>query len=91
MASVDLKQKAEDDYVYKVQGALRERVWNADCASVRMASFSRNMLSIKADVLRSGTSTRRSGTPCLIRGPNSIIGTAVRFQCGPIGTSRCVF
>lgn len=42
VASVNLKQKAEDDYVYKVQGALRERVWNADCASVRMASFSRN-------------------------------------------------
>ncbi|PCG93590.1 Hypothetical protein PENO1_082750 [Penicillium occitanis (nom. inval.)] len=33
VASVNLKQKAEDDYVYKVQGALRERVWNADCAS----------------------------------------------------------
>ncbi|KUL81708.1 hypothetical protein ZTR_09511 [Talaromyces verruculosus] len=32
-ASVDIKQKAEDDYVYKLRGALQERVWNADCAS----------------------------------------------------------
>lgn len=33
-ASIDLKQEAEDEYVYKVQDALRHRVWNAGCASV---------------------------------------------------------
>lgn len=37
--SVDLKQEAEDDYVYTVQGALKERVWNTDCTSVRAASL----------------------------------------------------
>lgn len=32
--SVDLKPKAEHDYVYWVQDALSKRVWNAGCASV---------------------------------------------------------
>lgn len=32
--SVDLKPKAEHDYVYWVQNALNKRVWNAGCVSV---------------------------------------------------------
>ncbi|KAG2019071.1 hypothetical protein GB937_005362 [Aspergillus fischeri] len=32
-ASVELKPKAENDYVYWVQDALNERVWNAGCVS----------------------------------------------------------
>jgi hypothetical protein len=34
VASMNLKQEAEDSYVYRVQEALHHMVWNAGCASV---------------------------------------------------------
>ncbi|KAJ6081900.1 flavoprotein [Penicillium canescens] len=33
VSSINLKQEAEDEYVYQVQETLRHRVWNAGCAS----------------------------------------------------------
>lgn len=33
-ASIEVKPKAEHDYVYWVQDALSQRVWNAGCVSV---------------------------------------------------------
>lgn len=33
-SSVEVKQEAEDEYIYKMQDALRQRVWNTGCASV---------------------------------------------------------
>ena len=33
-SSVEIKQEAEDEYIYKMQDALRQRVWNTGCASV---------------------------------------------------------
>ena len=33
-SSVEVKQEAEDEYIYKMQDALRQRVWNTGRASV---------------------------------------------------------
>ena len=33
-SSVVVKQEAEDEYIYKMQDALCQRVWNTGCASV---------------------------------------------------------
>lgn len=74
----------------KFQGVLRECIWDAGCALVRVSGLVHNVPNKIDDVLYSGTSMRGSETPCLIHGPNSIISTAVRFQCGPIGKPRCV-
>lgn len=38
-AHIDLKLEAEDEYIFKVQDALRNRVWHAGCNSVRKPCY----------------------------------------------------
>lgn len=38
-STVEVKAKSERDYVYRVQDALRKRVWNAGCHAVSKSNY----------------------------------------------------
>lgn len=48
-SSVEVTAKAERDYVYWMQDALSQRVWNAGCASVSLQHLHMCLVSLHSD------------------------------------------